>query len=114
MTKQEMIVEAADILENERLEALKAKTLAELRYAEARVASAKEKVIKLRKEIDEAEAELEKENEALAQYREDGDYEKYLKNSGYPNSKYHTTLYIGTGSGSTLQMGTIAPNIRFQ
>jgi chromosome segregation ATPase len=107
MTKQEMIVEAAASLENERLEALKAKTLAELRYAEARVASAKEKVIKLRKEIDEAEAELEKENEALAQYREDGDYEKYLSNSGYCKG---TTLYIGS---STLQMGTITPNIRF-
>jgi hypothetical protein len=52
---------------------------------------------------------LEKETKALDQYKVDGDYEKYLSNSGYCKG---TTLYIG--SGNTLQMGTITPNIRFQ
>lgn len=96
MTKQEMIVEAAETLESEKLEALKAKALAELRYAEGRVASAKEKVIKLRKEVDEAEADLEKETKALDQYKVDGDYEKYLKNSGYYKEGC-TTIFAGSG-----------------
>jgi chromosome segregation ATPase len=109
MTKQKMIEEAAETLEKEKLEALKRKALEELRYAEGRVASAKERLDKLKKEVDEAEADLEKETKALDQYKVDGDYEKYLSNSGYCKG---TTLYIG--SGNTLQMGTITPNIRFQ